>query len=104
MTKKVQTTPDYIRRLREHYTTDKALADILGCSPCVIGRALKLNSVAYVYENVAKLYHEKHFRSKLQETPKGASEMSVLMVTLPPDKVDFVSRIVKTLKGEVVEV
>ena len=101
MTKKNFVQPIFLRKLREHYKSDKELAASIGCSGQTISAALREDSVAAVYENSASLLFNSLYKSSVPPT-KG--DLIVLMVTLPVDKVDFVSRIVKTLKGEVVEV
>lgn len=108
----VRTEPVYIKKLLDRKITRLEVARICGISPPYIGQCVKENSIRKSFEDLAKIYYERRFteqdNTKVFPEPKvkhkEEPEDAVLMVVLKKNNVDFLTRIVRSLKGEITEV
>lgn len=109
--------PIYIKKLRqEGGLSFVKLANLLGCSDSHVVKAIQNSKIRVTYEDLAKKIYKDKFEQKSEEQrikkqyekvpvvtiPKN--EETVLMVVVANQNVDFLTRIVRSLKGEVTTV
>lgn len=120
--------PVYINKLGEAGMINKEIGEVCKISNSLISQSRRDNKVRECYETCAKNYYEKHFIKKFdrsnsedKQTKSNTSRMNiwdeatilhdsspqadtVLMVVIKNNNVDFLTRIVRSLRGEITTV
>lgn len=113
-----KTEPVYVQKLIDRKLSRKEVAKIVGISDGYIGQCIKANCIRKSFEDLAKIYYERKFSEKpkteeariqkqYEKVPAVTlpkNEETVLMVVVANQNVDFLTRIVRSLKGEVTTV
>ncbi len=106
--------PNYVRKILDMKITRKEVAKIIGISDGYVGQCLRSNRIRKSFEDLARIYFDTYLKDankvNVIHTKTGGTKNtehqgdSVLMVVLRKDNVDFLTRIVRSLKGEITEV
>jgi hypothetical protein len=100
--------PFFIRKLRdEQKLSGSQIGNIVGCSNTHINSSLRNGKIKKCYEIAAEVYYTNHYKQKDLPKPvvkENVVDDTVLMVVIKKNNVDFLTRIVRSLKGEITEV
>lgn len=107
--------PIYVEKLyKENNLSMSGLGNMLGCSNSHIKKSLLDKRIRMTYEEVAKRIYKEKFEKPVslirevkvvekKPAPAPAND-AVLMVVISNHNLDFLTRIVRSLKGEITEV